>query len=217
MLLRYRDESTPSAASAGREPSSTREPPPAAFDPQYGSAPAAHQYGQPQPQACAAPAGFARCRAAVWGARVGCCRLLPGVNQGWSQVTAPNMSQRGGKLGPMDEMDDDEFGVVDLDAVDDDRDVDTDAATATTRPEEPRRRIDESVKLPQSPRRAVSLPASVAPVARGAAIGAGVAVGANAVRKHPKTALAVAALGAAILATARARHRAAAADRRQHA
>jgi len=42
MLLRYRDESTPSAASAGREPSSTREPPPAAFDPQYGSAPAAH-------------------------------------------------------------------------------------------------------------------------------------------------------------------------------
>jgi len=116
-------------------------------------------------------------------------------------VTAPNMSQRGGKLGPMDEMDDDEFGVVDLDAVDDDRDVDTDAATATTRPEEPRRRIDESVKLPQSPRRAVSLPASVAPVARGAAIGAGVAVGANAVRKHPKTALAVAALGAAILAT----------------
>ena len=116
-------------------------------------------------------------------------------------MTAPNMSQRGGKLGPMDEMDDDEFGVVDLDAVDDDRDVDTDAATATTRPEEPRRRIDESVKLPQSPGRAVSLPASVAPVARGAAIGAGVAVGANAVRKHPKTALAVAALGAAILAT----------------
>ena len=116
-------------------------------------------------------------------------------------MTAPDMSQRGGKLGPTDEMDDDEFGVVDLDAVDDDRDVDTDAATATTTPEELRRRIDESVKLPQSPRRAVSLPASVAPIARGAAIGAGVAVEANAVRKHPKTALTVAALGAAILAT----------------
>jgi len=144
------------------------------------------------------------------------------------QVTAPDMSQRGGKLGPTDEMDDDEFGVVDLDAVDDDRDVDTDAATATTTPEELRRRIDESVKLPQSPRRAVSLPASVAPIARGAAIGAGVAVEANAVRKprrwrgDPRH-TAGEASGASQAdghrcgdrgRAARARHRAAAADRR---
>src|SRR6516165_11762013 len=141
------------------------------------------------------------------------------------------MSERGEKLGPVDEMDDDEFGVVDLDAVDDDRDVDTDAATATTTPKELRRRIDESVKLPQSPRRAVSLPASVAPIARGAAIGAGVAVEANAVRKprrwrgDPRH-TAGEASGASQAdghrcgdrgRAARARHRAAAADRRQHA
>jgi hypothetical protein len=97
-------------------------------------------------------------------------------------------------MNEMDEMDD-EFGVVDLDAVDDDRDVDTDAATATT-PEELRRRIDRYVQLPpRSPRRAVSVSASVAPVARGAAIGAGVAAGAGVARRHPKLTL-----GAAILA-----------------
>jgi hypothetical protein len=77
-------------------------------------------------------------------------------------------------------------GVVDLDAVDDDRDVDTDAATAEGGDVDRLRRGDRAAVLRGA--------------AAGAAAGAGAVAARAAIQRHPKVAVGAALLGAVLIA-----------------
>jgi hypothetical protein len=92
----------------------------------------------------------------------------------------------------MDEMYDEDFGVVDLDAVDDDRDADTDAASAEMPP---------AVAVAPRRSRPVDRTRAGAAVLRGAAIGGAAYAGGAAVRRHPKLTLGAAILAALIALT----------------